>query len=142
MRAASQDLTNCPSGAQVERVAEEGGLVGEVVGTRGKDSGPDGRSAAQIEADIVRTRKQLAATLDELAVAVHPSTIVGKARADAKAVLDRTVGQAFVAANRGVEQVRAQFVDEKGHPRKERIVPVAVVAGVAVAGLVLLRRRR
>jgi len=116
--------------------------VGEVVGTRGKDNGPDGRSAAQIEADIIRTRKQLAATLDELAVAVHPSTIVGKAKADAKAAVDRTAGRAFVAASRGVEQLRAQFVDEKGNPRKERIVPVAAVAGAVVVGLVLLRRRK
>lgn len=116
--------------------------MGEVVGTRGKDNSPDGRSAAQIEADIIRTRKQLAATLDELAVAVHPSTIVGKAKADAKAAVDRTAGRAFVAASRGVEQLRAQFVDEKGNPRKERIVPVAAVAGAVVVGLVLLRRRK
>jgi hypothetical protein len=114
--------------------------VGEV-GTRGKGSVPDGRTAAQIEADIYRTRQQLAATLDELAVAVHPSTLVGKAKADAKAAVDRTVGQAFIAANRGIEQARAQFVDEKGKPRKERIVPVAAVAVVIVGGFVLLRRR-
>ena len=112
------------------------------VGTRGKGSGPDGRTAAQIEADIYRTRQQLAATLDELAVAVHPSTLVGKAKADAKAVVDRTVGQAFVTANRGVEQARAQFVDEKGNLRKERVVPVVAVAAADVVGWALLRRRR
>jgi Protein of unknown function (DUF3618) len=115
--------------------------VGEV-STRGKGGGPDGRTAAQIEADIVRTRQQLAATLDELAVAVHPSTIVGKARADAKAAVDRTAGRAFVAVSRGVEQARSQFVDEKGNPRMDRIVPVAAVAAAAVAGFVLLRRSR
>ena len=114
--------------------------MGEV-STRGKGSGPDGRTAAQIEADIVRTRQQLAATLDELAVAVHPSTIVGKAKAEAKAAVDRTAGQAFVAVNRSVEQLRSQFVDEKGAPRKERIVPVAAVAAAVVVGFVLLRRR-
>ena len=117
--------------------------MGEVVGTRGKGGGaPDRRTAAQIEADIVRTRQQLAATLDELAVAVHPSTIVGKAKAEAAAVVDRTAGRAFTAASRGVEQARAQFVDEKGNPRKERIVPVAAVAAAVVVGFVLLRRRR
>ena len=112
------------------------------VGTRGKGSGPERRTAAQIEADIVRTRQQLAATLDELAVAVHPSTLVGKAKADAVAVVDRTAGRAFTAASRGVEQARAQFVDEKGNARKERIIPVAAVAAAVVVGFVLLRRRR
>ncbi|MEZ0094270.1 DUF3618 domain-containing protein [Streptacidiphilus sp. EB129] len=115
--------------------------MGEV-GTRGKGTGPDGRTAAQIEADIVRTRRQLAATLDELAVAVHPSTLVGKAKADAKAAVDRSVGRAFVALNRGVEQARAQFVDEKGNPRPERIVPAAALAAAVVTGVVLLRRRK
>lgn len=112
------------------------------VGTRGKGGGPDGRTAAQIEADIVRTRQQLAATLDELAVAVHPSTLMDKAKADARSAVDRTAGRAFVAASRGVEQLRAQFVDEKGNPRKERIVPVALVGVVLVGGFVLVRRRK
>ena len=85
--------------------------MGEV-GTRGKDGSPDERSAAQIEADIVRTRLQLAATLDALAVAVHPATVVGKAKADVRSALDRTVGRGYVAANRGVEQVRSRFVDD------------------------------
>ena len=112
--------------------------MGEV-STRGQN-GKDARSVAQIEADIVRTREQLAATLDELAVAVHPSTIIGSVKAEVKARVDRTAGQAFVAVNRTVEQVRAQFVDEKGNPRKERIVPVAAVGVALVAGIVLLRR--
>ncbi|MFC1419353.1 DUF3618 domain-containing protein [Streptacidiphilus cavernicola] len=116
--------------------------MGEVVGTRGKGDGPDRRTAAQIEADIVRTRQQLAATLDELAVAVHPSTIVGKAKAEAAATVDRTVGRAFTTASRGVEQARAQFVDEKGNARKERIIPVAAVAAAVLVGVVLLRSRR
>ena len=114
--------------------------MGEV-STRGKD-GKDVRSAAQIEADIVRTRQQLAATLDELAVAVHPSTIIGSAKAQVRAVVEQKAGNAFVAVNRGVEQVRAQFVDEKGSPRLERIVPVAVAGTALVAGIVLLRRRK
>ena len=114
--------------------------MGEV-STRGKD-GKDVRSAAQIEADIVRTRQQLAATLDELAVAVHPSTIIGSAKAQAKAAVEQKAGSAFVAVNRSVEQVRAQFVDEKGSPRLERIIPVAVAGTALVAGIVLLRRRK
>jgi hypothetical protein len=107
-----------------------------------RDESRDRRSAAQIEADIARTRAQLATTLDELAVAVHPSTIMGQAKAQAKASVDRTVGQAFVAVNRSLERVRGQFVDEKGQPRKERILPVAAVAGAVVIGVVLIRRKK
>ncbi|WP_042385706.1 DUF3618 domain-containing protein [Streptacidiphilus melanogenes] len=107
-----------------------------------RDESRDRRSAAQIEADIARTRAQLAATLDELAVAVHPSTLMNQAKAQARATVDRTVGQAYVAVNRGVEQLRAQFVNEKGQPRKDRIIPVAAVAGAVVVGLVLIRRKK
>ena len=114
--------------------------MGEV-STRGQN-GKDVRSAAQIEADIVRTRQQLAATLDELAVAVHPSTIIGEAKAQARARVEQTAGQAFVAVNRTVEQVRAQFVDEKGNPRPERIVPAAAVGVAVVVAIAMLRRRK
>jgi hypothetical protein len=102
----------------------------------------DTRTAAQIEADIVRTRAQLAATLDELAVAVHPSTLVNQVKAQAKAAVDRTLGRGFVAVNRGVEQVRSRFVDEKGQPRKELVLPVVGGAVALGAALVLLRRRK
>jgi hypothetical protein len=104
----------------------------------------EGRTAAQIEAEITRRRQELASTLDEIAVRVHPVTIVRDTRAKAASALDRTVGQAYVAANRAVGRTRAHFVDEQGAPRPERIVPVAV-AGVAlvaaVAGLSVWRRR-
>ncbi|MGA5703998.1 DUF3618 domain-containing protein [Peterkaempfera bronchialis] len=117
-------------------------LLGEV-GTRGRSGGdPVGRTTAEIEASIAATRKQLAATLDEIAVRVHPSTVAAQAKAKAAAAVDRTAGRAYVAANRGMEQVRAQFVDAKGNPRMERIVPVAAVAAVAVVAVVALRRRK
>jgi hypothetical protein len=115
--------------------------LGEV-STRGRSGGgPDGRTAAEIEANIAATRRQLAATLDEIAVRVHPSTVAAQAKAKAMEAADRTVGRAYVAANRGVEQVRAQFVDEKGSPRMERIVPAVAVAAAVVAAVVVLRRR-
>jgi hypothetical protein len=107
--------------------------------------GSEGRTAAQIEAEISRRRQDLASTLDEIAVRVHPVTIARDTKAKAVSAVDRTVGQAYVAANRAVSRTRAHFVDEKGAPRLERIVPVAVggVALVAaVAGLSVWRRRR
>jgi MYXO-CTERM domain-containing protein len=103
------------------------------------------RTPAQIEAEIARRRQDLAVTLDEIAVRVHPVTIARDTKAKVVSALDRTVGQAYVAANRAVTRTRAQFVDEDGAPRPERIVPVAIAAVVligAVAGLSVRRRRR
>ncbi|SEB99128.1 DUF3618 domain-containing protein [Streptomyces melanosporofaciens] len=92
----------------------------------------DARTPAQIEADIARRRQELALTLDEIGVRVHPKTIIGDAKAKAASAVDRTAGRAYVSANRVVAGVRGQLVSEEGRPRMERIVPVAL----AVAGLV------
>jgi hypothetical protein len=104
-------------------------------------STPDTRTPAQIEADIRRRRETLAETLDEIGVRIHPKTIVGDAKAKVAAQVDHTLGRAYVGVNRAVDGVKARFVDEKGAPRPERIVPAAlVVAGVV--GLVVLGLRR
>jgi MYXO-CTERM domain-containing protein len=105
----------------------------------------DGRTPAQIEADIVRRREDLATALDELAVRVHPSTLAADAKARALSAVDRTAGRAYVAANRAVGRARDFFTTEEGAPRLDRVVPAAVgaVAVVAlVAGLSRRRRRR
>ena len=94
----------------------------------------DARTPAQIEADIVRRRDKLAETLDEIGVRVHPKTIIGDARAKVASTVDRTAGRAYVAVNRTVSDVRAQFVADDGAPRLERLVPVAVVV-VGLMGL-------
>jgi hypothetical protein len=103
----------------------------------------DARTPAQIEADIVRRRGQLAETLDEIGVRVHPKTIVGDAKARVASSVDQTAGRAFVAVNRTVSDVKAKFVADDGSPRLERVVPAALLL-VGVAGLltVSLRRRR
>ncbi len=101
----------------------------------------EARTPAEIEAAIVRRRQELAATLDELAVRVHPKTIAGDVKARAASAVDRTAGRAYVAVNRVVSDVRERFTDEEGRPRAERIVPVALVA-VGVVGLVVLSARR
>src|SRR5690242_12691679 len=62
----------------------------------------DGRSPAQIEADIALKRRELAATLDEIAVRVHPATIAADTKAKVASAVDRTAGRAYVAVNRGV----------------------------------------
>lgn len=101
----------------------------------------EARTPAEIEAAIVRRRQDLAATLDELAVRVHPRTIAADAKARAAAAVDRTAGRAYVAVNRAVSDVRDRFVSEEGEPRMDRIVPVALVA-VGVVGLLLVSARR
>ncbi|MFD7688515.1 DUF3618 domain-containing protein [Streptomyces sp. NPDC059781] len=101
----------------------------------------DTRTPAQIEADIRRRRAVLAETLDEIGVRVHPKTIVGDARARVVSNVDHTLGRAYVRVNGVVSDVKAQFVDEEGSPRLERVVPVAVLV-VGVVGLLAFGSRR
>ncbi|MEI5103202.1 DUF3618 domain-containing protein [Streptomyces sp. PmtG] len=104
-------------------------------------SDADARTPAQIEADIKRRRDQLAETLDEIGVRVHPKTIVGDAKAKVAASVDQSLGRAYVGANRFVSDVRSQFVGADGSPRVERIVPVALVV-IGVVGLLTVGSRR
>ncbi|NBE55332.1 DUF3618 domain-containing protein [Streptomyces boluensis] len=99
------------------------------------------RTPAEIEADIKRRRAQLAETLDEIGVRVHPKTIVGDAKARVASSVDQTVGRAYVCANRAVSDVKARFVDAEGAPRLDRVVPMALVV-VSVVGLLTLSSRR
>ncbi|MFF5422370.1 DUF3618 domain-containing protein [Streptomyces misionensis] len=101
----------------------------------------DARTPAQIEADIISRREQLAVVLDEIGVRVHPKTIIEDAKARAAEAVDRTAGRAFVAVNRAVSDVKAQFVSEDGAPRLERVFPAALL-GVGVVGLVVASKRR
>ncbi|MEU9731985.1 DUF3618 domain-containing protein [Streptomyces sp. NPDC048002] len=101
----------------------------------------DTRTPAQIEADIKRRREALAETLDEIGVRVHPKTIVGDVKAKVASNVDHTLGRAYVQANRVVSDVKAQFVDEEGAPRLERVVPVALLV-VGVVGLLAVGSRR
>ncbi|WP_030717989.1 DUF3618 domain-containing protein [Streptomyces sp. NRRL F-2580] len=103
---------------------------------------PEARTPAQIEADIVRRREQLAETLDEIGVRVHPKTIIGDARAKVVSTVDHTAGRAFAAVNRVVTDLRDGLRHEDGTPRLERIVPVALLAVGVVGVLVLSARRR
>jgi hypothetical protein len=101
----------------------------------------DARTPAQIEADIVRRRNQLAETLDEIGIRMHPKTIAGETKTKVMAGVDHTLGRAYVTANRAVSGVRAQLVDREGAPRLERIVPVALVV-VGLVGLLAVSARR
>ncbi|MEU9719457.1 DUF3618 domain-containing protein [Streptomyces sp. NPDC047976] len=102
---------------------------------------PEARTPAQIEADIVRRREQLAETLDEIGVRMHPQTIIGDAKARVASAVDHTAGRAFVAVNRLVTDVKDGLRHEDGAPRIERILPVALLA-VGVVGLLVASSRR
>ncbi|MFI1397755.1 DUF3618 domain-containing protein [Streptomyces sp. NPDC020681] len=104
----------------------------------------DARTPAQIEADIVRRRDQLAETLDEIGVRMHPKTVIGDAKAKVAATVDHTAGRAVMAVSRTVSDVKAQFVKSDGGPRMERVLPVALVV-VGLVGLLAVsasRRRK
>ncbi|MEU0391271.1 DUF3618 domain-containing protein [Streptomyces sp. NPDC006208] len=101
----------------------------------------DARTPAQIEADIVRRREMLAEMLDEIGVRMHPKTVIGDAKARIASSVDQTAGRAFVAVNRTMSDVKAQFVRDDGAPRLERLVPVALVA-VGLVGLLAMSARR
>ncbi|MBA0049629.1 DUF3618 domain-containing protein [Streptomyces sp. AJS327] len=103
---------------------------------------PEARTPAQIEADIVRRRRELAAALDEIAIRVHPQTLIGDAKARVAAAVDRTAGRACEAAHRAVYDARSRFVDETGAPRLERVVPAAVAVAVVVGGVCAVKARR
>ncbi|MEX0170090.1 DUF3618 domain-containing protein [Streptomyces sp. LMG1-1-1.1] len=103
---------------------------------------PDVRTPAQIEADIVRRREQLAVTLDEIGIRVHPQTIIGDAKAKVASSVDQTVGRAFVAVNRVVSDVKARFTHEDGAIRLDRVVPVAALATAAVVGMLVASSRK
>lgn len=99
------------------------------------------KGPAEIAARIEQRRQALAETLDEIAVRVHPKTMVADARNRAVSAVDRTAGRAYVAVNRTVTDVRSQLVSADGAPRLERVVPVALVA-VGLVGLLVLSSRR
>lgn len=77
------------------------------------------RSAAQIEAEIERTRQRLALTVDAISERVKPANV----------------------ARRTLESVKAQFVEPDGSVRTTRVA--ALTVGVlAVVALVTWRRSR
>ncbi|MGW1771568.1 DUF3618 domain-containing protein [Streptomyces sp. NPDC002104] len=114
-------------------------------GTDHDDGGsavPEARTPAQIEADIVRRREQLAEALDEIGVRMHPKTIVGDAKAKVVSNVDHVVGRAVATVNRLVTDARDGLRHDDGAPRVERIVPVALLAAGVVGLLVLSARRK
>jgi hypothetical protein len=78
------------------------------------------RSQQQIQDDLESSRVRLASTIDQLTYRVHPKTII----------------------KRKLDDIRAQFVDADGAPRKDKIVAVAGAAVGFVALCVFVRMAR
>jgi Protein of unknown function (DUF3618) len=76
------------------------------------------RSQRDIQAELEAARVDLAGTIDQLTYRVNPKTII----------------------KRKLDEVKAQFVDEQGKPRPEKIAAVAGAAVGVVAFFVVVRK--
>lgn len=88
------------------------------------------RSADQIEADLARTREELAATIDALADKVSPKLQAARAAEHAKAK----------AAS--VSDAAKGFAGNVAHGKPKAIAVVAAVLGLAAGAIVLAAKRR
>ena len=102
-------------------VARTGGTQDE--GDTVSEQSSDSTDPAAIEAEIDATRARLAATVDELAVRIHPKTLAQRGKDDA------------------IAKVRAATTTPEGQPRIERLAAIGAAA-VALLALVVWRRRR
>lgn len=83
-----------------------------------------GKSIAQLEAEIEATRARLAGTIDQLTFRASPQELVRRQK--------ETMALSFQHATR----------DEDGELRTERIAAILGAVAVVLIGLGLLRRRR
>ena len=97
-------------------------------------SNPPSDDPAAIEAEIEATRARLSGTVDELAVRIHPKTIVERTRDDVKLRIQ-------VATDEAKVQLHDAIFDSEGKPRTERLAAVGA-ALAALLGLVVFRRVR
>lgn len=86
------------------------------------------RTREEIEADIAAARQRLADNVQGLINQVHP-----------KAIVVNTVSDARVFAQSGFEQAKAQFVDDRGNYRADRLALLAAAAGGAVTFVLIVR---
>jgi predicted NBD/HSP70 family sugar kinase len=86
------------------------------------------RTREEIEAEIDAARQRLAASVEGLINQVHPKAIVANTVSDARELAAGTF-----------EQAKAQFVDERGTLRTERVALLAAAAGGALAFVLIVR---
>ncbi|MBK5250225.1 MAG: DUF3618 domain-containing protein [Actinomycetales bacterium] len=100
--------------------------------TTSGDAGTRKRTAAEIEADLLRTREELTRSVDDLSDRLDP-------RRQAQAVKEQAKTLADGATNRA-----KSFVDhvKAGDSKAVSIVGVAAAALAAIVGLSVIRRNR
>lgn len=86
----------------------------------------DTRSRAEIEADLAAARERLAQNLAALIGEVHP-----------KAVARHTVEDARQFVDSGFQQLKDQFVDERGLRVRRVALVAAAVAGAATFAVIV-----
>lgn len=103
-------------------------------------SGQDKRTPEQIEADLARTRVELASSVDELSSMLDPREQIKDATSNLRAALSRTGESARHAAKAAETKAQALLEDVKaGDPKAIGIVG-AGVAAVAVLTAIASRR--
>ncbi len=112
--------------------------------------------ADQLQREIEERQARLAATVDELAMRVHPKAVLksgqeeaqrkaqsalGEAQRKAQSALDEAQRKAQSALEESQRTAHAALYTEQGDPRVERIAAV-VSAAVALVGAIIWRRSR
>ena len=99
------------------------------------------RSVEQIEADIARTREELAETLGVLADKVNPKLQAARAAENAKITASSLATRARAAAE-SASTAAQRFAGDVAKGRPKAVTLAAVVAGLATGAIVLAGRRR
>ncbi len=99
------------------------------------------RSADQIEADIARTREELAATISALADKVNPKIQGPRAAQRAQAAVTSATESAQAVARSATDAAKG-FANDVTRGKPKAIAIVAVVVGLAAAAITLSVRRR
>ncbi|WP_324649368.1 DUF3618 domain-containing protein [Georgenia sp. H159] len=103
-------------------------------------SGQDKRTPEQIEADLARTRQELASSVDELSTMLDPREQIKDATSNLKAAAARTGESARHAAKAAETKAQSLLEDVKaGDPKAIGIVG-AGVAALAVITAIASRR--
>lgn len=105
-------------------------------------SGQEKRTPEQIQADLARTREELARSVDELSTRLDPRVQLQETKANLKAALDRAAESGRQAARSAQVKTQALLDDAKdGDPKAIGIIGGAA-AGVALLVALAARRNR
>ncbi|HLT83727.1 MAG TPA: DUF3618 domain-containing protein [Phototrophicaceae bacterium] len=102
----------------------------------------DKRTPEQIQADLARTRQELAGSVDELSTMLDPREQIKEARTSLKAAVSRTGESARHAAKGAETKAQSLLDDAKGGDPKAIGIVGAGAAALALVITVVARRSR